>query len=190
MSADTLSIIQQLLIEQVKGIRVGDIIIMVAALALVVLVPGYLISIKKRIPYKRFIHIFLTLCYMGIILFITVLRREPGSRAGRTNFTLYFGWAKGSYNSRRLFVYSALNVLLFVPWGFLIHRFVGRVKAFKGIILTVLIGFTTSVLIEVVQYLTGTGVFELIDIATNTTGAFIGAVFGAFVNYCIESCDY
>lgn len=190
MSGDSIEILKRLVIEQISGIRMGDVLLMFAVLALLVLIPGYLLTIKKGIPYRWFVHTYFTLCYLGLILFVTIIRREVGSRAGRKNLYVYFGSLSGDSLSKRVFLYCVLNVLLFVPWGFLVYRFLRKGNWLKGVILTTLIGFSTSVMIEVIQYITGTGVFEYTDIVTNTAGAFCGAGFCAFISYCIESCDY
>lgn len=71
-----------------------------------------------------------------------------------------------------------LNVVLFVPWGVLWRRFLGR-----GIVTATLSGLLVSLAIEATQY---TGIFGLVgcsyrvgdvdDLLTNTVGAFVGAV--------------
>ncbi|QIK82527.1 VanZ family protein [Sanguibacter sp. HDW7] len=71
-----------------------------------------------------------------------------------------------------------LNVALFVPWGVLWRRFLGR-----GILTATLSGLLVSLAIETTQY---TGIFGLVgcsyrvgdvdDLLTNTVGAFLGAV--------------
>lgn len=70
------------------------------------------------------------------------------------------------------------NVLLFVPLGFFVRVLFGR-----GFVVTVLIGFAVSLLVETTQ-LTGVwGIypcayrfFDVGDLMTNTTGALVGAV--------------
>lgn len=75
------------------------------------------------------------------------------------------------------------NVLLFMPLGFFVRVLLGR-----GFLVTVAIGFGVSLFIETTQ-LTGVwGVypcayrfFDVGDLATNTTGALIGAVFSLVI---------
>lgn len=77
----------------------------------------------------------------------------------------------------------AFNVLLFIPWGVLVRRFLGW-----GIIPTVVSAFAVSVLIESTQY---TGIWGLIpcsyrvadvdDVFTNTLGGLIGALIAPIV---------
>ena len=73
---------------------------------------------------------------------------------------------------------TALNVALFVPFGYFVRRVLGR-----GFLVAGLLGFTMSLLIETTQ-LTGVwGIFrcsyrffEVDDLITNTTGAVIGSI--------------
>jgi glycopeptide antibiotics resistance protein len=70
------------------------------------------------------------------------------------------------------------NVVLFVPWGLLVRRYLGR-----GVVVTTLSGLAASVLVETTQY---TGIFGLIpcsyrvadvdDVLANTLGALLGAL--------------
>lgn len=66
-----------------------------------------------------------------------------------------------------------LNVLLFVPFGFLLPMFNAR---FRNPILTVATSCIFSGFIEIAQYITGRGLTEVDDVITNTFGAAIGVV--------------
>lgn len=79
---------------------------------------------------------------------------------------------------------TALNVALFVPFGYFVRRVLGR-----GFLVAGVLGFATSLLIETTQ-LTGVwGIFrcsyrffEVDDLLTNTSGAVIGSILsGALV---------
>jgi glycopeptide antibiotics resistance protein len=175
-----------MIIEQLSGIYFSDVLIMISVVALLVLVPGYIVHIRRDIPYKWFVHTFFTLSYLGIIGFITIFRRTAGTHSGKLALYLEFGFSHGYLYSKRQLVYCLLNVLLFVPWGFLIYRFMDRGRFIKSVILSTLVGFTTSVLVETVQLFTGTGVFELTDLLTNVTGTFVGAVICALFILCLE----
>ncbi|GAB3852917.1 VanZ family protein [Nocardioides maradonensis] len=79
------------------------------------------------------------------------------------------------------FLQVALNVLLFVPLGFYVRWILHR-----GVVVTTLLGFGTSLLIETTQ---GTGVwhlypcayrlFDVDDLIVNTFGALLGALLAA-----------
>ena len=70
------------------------------------------------------------------------------------------------------FMQIALNVLLFIPFGFLLPC-VSRY--FRSSMAIVASGFMFSGFIETMQYITGRGLTEVDDIITNTTGAAVGA---------------
>ena len=63
------------------------------------------------------------------------------------------------------------NVLLFVPFGFLLPMIS---KHFKNPIIAVTIGCLFSGMIEIMQYITGRGLTEVDDVITNTIGAAVG----------------
>ena len=69
------------------------------------------------------------------------------------------------------FMQIFLNILLFVPFGFLLPMVQ---KRFQNIFSVTLIGFLFSFLIESMQFITGRGLTEIDDIITNTTGALCG----------------
>ncbi|PPG27128.1 VanZ family protein [Pseudoclavibacter sp. RFBB5] len=85
--------------------------------------------------------------------------------------------------TNRAFLQLALNVVLFVPLGFLARALLGL-----GILASTAVGFAVSLLVEVTQL---TGVFGAFpcayrffdtgDLVTNTTGALLGAIVGLLV---------
>jgi glycopeptide antibiotics resistance protein len=72
------------------------------------------------------------------------------------------------------------NVLLFVPWGFLmfIALYGSDRPALQTYVLTVLLGFTFTCAIEGWQYFLPSRVADVNDIIWNTTGALLGAILG------------
>ena len=72
------------------------------------------------------------------------------------------------------------NVLLFVPWGFLmfIALYGSDRPTLQTYVLTVLLGFTFTCAIEGWQYFLPSRVADVNDIIWNTTGALIGAILG------------
>jgi glycopeptide antibiotics resistance protein len=63
------------------------------------------------------------------------------------------------------------NILLFVPFAFIL-MLVFRITNIRTI---VVLGFLSSVLIEIVQYITHLGVADVDDVMLNTAGTAIGA---------------
>lgn len=72
-----------------------------------------------------------------------------------------------------------VNVLLFVPWGFLmfVMLYTTDRPTMQTYVLTVLLGFTLTCLIEGWQYFLPSRVADVNDIIWNTTGTLIGAMF-------------
>ncbi|SRR6266849_3314831 len=72
------------------------------------------------------------------------------------------------------------NVLLFVPWGFLMFLALYSVErpTVQTYVLTILLGFTFSCAIEAWQYFLPTRVADINDVIWNTVGTSLGAVAG------------
>jgi len=72
------------------------------------------------------------------------------------------------------------NILLFVPWGFLtfISLYTVDRPTMQTYVLTILLGFTFTVLIEAWQYFLPSRVADINDIIWNTVGTVIGAILG------------
>lgn len=65
-----------------------------------------------------------------------------------------------------------LNILMFVPFGFLASTVKQEYTAWK----IIFVGFIVSLLIELTQMATHLGMFETDDLMTNTIGAWLGTV--------------
>lgn len=63
------------------------------------------------------------------------------------------------------------NILLFIPWGFLLPLYFKNLRTFKQFIMTTLMAV---LLIESIQLFTMLGSFDIEDILLNTVGAYIG----------------
>ena len=112
-----------------------------------------------------------TVCFfsfLGVILMITYLSREGGG-TGKMDLTL---GASLKINKRN----DALvleNVLLFIPYGFC---FCWWAKGKVLFLRSVFVGAVTSIAIELMQLVTGRGIFQLDDIVANTLGCALGAM--------------
>lgn len=129
----------------------------------------------RRLDGKLLLTGSLMIICVSVILEITVFRRSTAGD-GVIHGELYFGSLHTGYAEAERFVYSVLNVLLFVPFGmaYRLLRCGGRYVYL--IFMTALTGFCFSFLIEISQLLLAKGYFELVDIVCNTTGGVIGAV--------------
>ena len=101
------------------------------------------------------LRIFLLLCYVWVILYITVFSRNPGYI--RIFKGLFWEYRNGM--SRDVI----LNIVLFLPLGFLGKN--GRIMIF---------GFALSFAIEAIQYIGLLGYCEIDDLLHNTVGTMIG----------------
>ncbi|WP_044913640.1 VanZ family protein [Butyrivibrio sp. WCE2006] len=170
---------EHLLIEQMEGIYLSDLLIIVLVCALFIFVPGYVLNKKKVVSFKRVIHFYLTIVYVAVLLLFTVFRRDFGSRSGYIYSGITVGVSRrGRIYSINQMIYCFYNVLLFVPWGFLLSFFRNKEPMIKTVIMTMLLGFLSSFSIEIVQHITRTGFFEVTDLVMNTAGSALGAFIG------------
>lgn len=157
---------------------------------------AFSITCLKLIRHKCSISLPLFISYLAIMLNITFLEREMGSRVG---ISLKLFETMGGPQSN---AYVLENILLFIPFGILaahLHRksrkrrIVNREVSdgFKvilsicgSIVKITLIGMVCSLGIETLQLITGKGYFQLDDIVMNTIGTCIGCVGYKIGNFC------
>lgn len=150
--------------------------IVIALSAFIIFLIGYLLIYKeamkgkrKIVPQKLIIAVLL-FCYLIVVLGATLGRR--GDYTGSINlhpFSAYReAWNSFSITAWRNIV---LNIMMFVPFGFLLPLLSER---FRRAWITYLLGFILTVGIECIQYYTGRGIFEIDDIIGNTIGMMIG----------------
>ncbi|MCM1326039.1 MAG: VanZ family protein [Bacteroidales bacterium] len=120
---------------------------------------------KKTIPMLSYGAFFM---YAAIILCITFLSRESGSRDG-IDLDLFSTWG----NNPRNHAYVVENVLLFIPLGFVCPW---TFKVLRNFFACTLFGAAASTAIECLQLLTKRGFFQIDDILTNTLGMAIGCI--------------
>lgn len=104
--------------------------------------------------------------YVAVLLAITYFSRESGTRNGM-DLELFSTWGINKRNN----AYVVENVLLFIPYGFVLAWAVPRQKNFFRNFLT---GALTSLSIECMQLITGRGFFQIDDILTNILGTVLG----------------
>lgn len=122
---------------------------------------------RKRMGFSAFGAV--VLCGYGVMLLcITFLSREPGSRGG-------FDWMPLSTlgHGSRGDAFVLENILLFIPLGFLLPSVFVRARK---IVFCTGCGFLLSIFIETGQYITGRGYAQTDDILTNTAGMLIGVM--------------
>lgn len=139
---------------------------------------GYMIYKKvfhgqRSMSKTQGIILFLFACWLLLVLALTTLSRGANF-TGSFNvdfFSSYVNaWNKWSISELQLIIF---NMLMFIPLGFLLPLFWKKAEKFK---VTLFVSIGLTVCIEIVQLLTGTGIFELDDLFHNC----IGSLFGYF----------
>lgn len=125
----------------------------------------------------KFFIMYLFYVYIVIMVAITILSREPGSRVAvyLKLFHTFSGDIMGDKNPIE-------NILLFIPFGFLIPLL--WKKLYKGL-WCLAAGLMVSLTIEAVQYVTGRGNVETDDVVMN----FAGTIIGYTVIYCCKQAS-
>jgi len=113
--------------------------------------------------------------YIGCILYITLLSREPNliRTARPIPFWSYLDWLQGSWTKG---LSIGLNIGLFVPLGYLLA------DLRKARWLPVIACLVVTLSIEVVQYVTYYGYFDADDIISNFMGCCIGVAVWSLVD--------
>ena len=134
---------------------------------------------RKRLEQYHAIHgaqlllWFLVAVYFAMMLSITLLSREPGSRTG-VDLKLFETWGSQRLPDR----YFVENILLFLPFGALLPAAVPFLRRWWCCVYA---AFATSMMLETVQLLTERGFCQLDDVVTNTFGAAMGYLVFALV---------
>lgn len=119
---------------------------------------------------KKVIIFCILFCYIVIVIGATIFIR-PGVYE-HANFNLFSSYIEAWNNySKSYWRNIILNILMFVPFGFLLPLFSDRFKKFYW---TLSLGFLFTFGIEATQYITKRGIFEVDDIMNNWIGALIG----------------
>ena len=104
--------------------------------------------------------------YLGIMLCITFLSRENGSRIG-IDLDLFSTWGINERNN----AYVIENILLFIPYGIVSPWAFPSLRRFMP---CAMVGLSTSMAIECMKLFTGRGFFQVDDILTNLLGSIVG----------------
>ena len=112
----------------------------------------------------------LLVLYIGFIIYITLLCREPKDYR-KYNFQLFWSWREIDTQGQQIL----LNILFFIPFGVLVPFCVnGSWK--RKLVFTVASACLLSGTVEFLQLLYRLGFAEFDDVFDNTMGAAIGAV--------------
>ena len=129
---------------------------------------------EKKFPWGKVILLVLLVGYIVILLYATILRLHGGYRD--MNLHLFRGWRE-AWNgfTMQLWLNVLLNVAMFIPLGILLPLLT---KNYRKWYLVLAEGFGTSLLIEIVQYITARGLFDVDDLFNNTVRGYKAIVDG------------
>lgn len=148
---------------------------MMATLFAALLAAAVMIGFVHRTQNKR-LTLATALLYLAAVLYLVGFLRYRAAAGGVSiRFPLPFWKAIQARHYGMTTNRSVLNVLLFVPFGYLLPQLLrqwkGRAARWQQIVAA---GFCFSLLIETGQLLFRRGVFELDDLVKNTMGAALG----------------
>ncbi len=192
MTLEYLKIFKRVFLQEIEGVHLAQIEMIVMTAAVLVLVPGLLVAGKnKKISLYNVILFYLNIVYMGIVLLITIFRREFGSKPHSVYLRLHWGSLRKTIWEVNAAFYSLLNIMLFVPFGVLVSLLfslgVRKKRRWISVISTTMLSMIFSISIEFTQLATQTGIFEVTDIFNNTLGGLMGAVIGVIVASILDS---
>ena len=164
-------------LDQFGSVSAGDFILFsLLGMMVVVLVVLLRKVLKKETHVSDILTGLVLAVYVSIILQLTLICRESGSRIG-IDLDVFHG-LRGAENDYHwlMLAYVILNGLLFVPYGFVISlfSFVNERKIGIQFLLVLLLSFIASMSIECIQLITQRGYYETQDLLFNTLGGVIG----------------
>lgn len=137
---------------------------------------GYFFVYKKLMkgtkkPNRKFVILaVISLCYLAIVFGAVFLRHARDTH----NFSFHlFSSYKAAWNNFSFATWRGivLNILLFVPFGFIVPLWGKKLRSFWKVIA---LGLLFTISIEAIQYTCSLGILDIDDIFNNTLGAAIG----------------
>lgn len=132
----------------------------------------------RRISEKETILVFFLVWYLYIVLGITMLSRSE-SKTRQASFELFRTFQNTFFARKQVYE----NVIMFVPLAVILY---GLSKRFRRLPMVLFTGIMGSLFIEIMQWVTQTGWFELDDILTNTMGMLFGFLLCAAAEKVID----
>lgn len=132
-----------------------------------------IVGIERKDLAGKAVCIFLLIWYVYIVIGITMLSRSEGGTR-HASFELFRTFRNTFFSKKQIYE----NIIMFVPYAVLLFVFSGYFRR-AGVMFGA--GVVSSLFIEVIQWITKTGYFELDDILTNTFGMMIGYLFCVIV---------
>ena len=153
-------------------------IVVVALIGVILLVYNLIRKFRKQkkvmIPTGRLLLCAVFIIYLVVVVGATMLRYRMHSFSGGIGeiYPLFYSYKEAwNHFSAREWRNIILNIMMFVPFGFLLPLVSKKFQVFWK---TYLAGFLFTFLIEMTQLLFNLGICELDDFMNNTVGAMIG----------------
>ncbi len=130
---------------------------------------------KKQRLFGKILFCLYIIFLVYFLIFSERYGREPGAVSYRYNLVL-FQEIRRFWTYRRQLGFGpfitnlAGNVLIFVPFGF----FLPMASKFRSLPTTLFFSFILSLAIEMIQFMTQVGSFDVDDLVLNTLGGLIG----------------
>ncbi|WPP41360.1 VanZ family protein [Paenibacillus hunanensis] len=126
---------------------------------------------KRRFSVVQFVAAYLLMMWFGLVMMLTTFSRGANFE-GWVNFRLFSGylsaWNQWSLSEFQLIIF---NMMMFMPLGFLLPLLSMRMQRFTPVLV---VSLSVTIGIELLQMLSGRGIFELDDIFHNTIGSVAG----------------
>lgn len=120
-------------------------------------------SVRSFLKFAFFIYLF-------AVLYITFLSRE--AEETRSNFELFNSYIMFfKYKNDFYLDMIVYNIIMTIPFGIFLPLLYKPFRSFRRVEFA---GFLYSLLIEISQFISGRGLFELDDLFNNTIGAMLG----------------
>ena len=137
-------------------------------------------SVKEYKKYLKFSSIYFILAYIVLLADLLFFSGRNIQYEGAINLTpfktitLYI--VNGDYVGYKAMMANLVgNIILFIPFGFVSYIFIKeKIRVFMYLLML-------PVLIEIIQFMTGTGISDIDDIILNFSGGLIGLVIHIFL---------
>ena len=135
-----------------------------------------------NVSFKKLRIIFLTILVILILMFIyfRILNQPYG---GPINLIPFVSYYEAFQSNDYLFKVIIFNIVSFIPIGLLIRFIINE----KPMLISVIISFILSLSIEICQYSTNKGIFDIDDLINNMIGAIIGCFIGTLLIRYLKS---
>ncbi len=155
-----------------------------AALGIVVFIAAVLILRRRgrRLSAAWKLWLLVSCVYVFALVFVLALRTstyDPVVAYRSLSLELFYGYRTLARDfTAHGFINELMNILIFVPFGFLFALPFGERKSRW---LVIPLGFLASLTVEALQYLLGSGISDVDDLFNNTLGAACGFALARFV---------